>query len=446
VPGSEAIARQHPFLVVTTAAMLAPRSRSRAHASRAFLASALPLSIVLALLGFSPAPVASAAKAVTTIYVANAGNPSTVTVVDGSTDAVKRSIPIGTYIAVGVGVAPDGKEAYAIATGSDEQGSPGRLVAINAATNVAGKAINVGTDPQSIAFNPDGKFAYVVNGFDAATTPANAPGTITPVNLAEGSAGKPIKVGTNPGEMAISPNGRIAYVADSNALTGTPTVVTPVNLSTNTPETAIHVAARAIAVTLNGQTALALTSNGVVPIATATNRPGRAIGLGGLPQAIVLAPDGQTAWVLTTPGPGLDLETVELTAINTATFAVGKVVALQGIPETGEFFLAITPNGAHIYVLGQGSGKSASTLVAIAASNDLASRAIKVGVDDTALAVSPDSEFVYVLTPGSDYQGAPIASQPKKTTGSVTRISTVNERVGAPIRAGLLASAMAIAP
>ena len=218
MPGSEAIARQHPFLVVTTAAMLAPRSRSRAHASRAFLASALPLSIVLALLGFSPAPVASAAKAVTTIYVANAGNPSTVTVVDGATDAVKRSIPIGTYIAVGVGVAPDGKEAYAIATGSDEQGSPGRLVAINTATNVAGKAINVGTDPQSIAFNPDGKFAYVVNGFDAATTPANAPGTITPVNLAEGSAGKPIKVGTNPGEMAISPNGRIAYVADSNAL------------------------------------------------------------------------------------------------------------------------------------------------------------------------------------------------------------------------------------
>ena len=162
----------------------------------------------------------------------------------------------------------------------------------------------------------------------------------------------------------------------------------------------------------------------------------------------MLAPDGQTAWVLTTPGPGLaaDLETVELTAINTATFAVGKVVALQGIPETGEFFLAITPNGAHIYVLGQGSGKSASTLVAIAASNDVASKAIKVGVDDTALAVSPDSEFVYVLTPGSDYQGAPIASQPKKTTGSVTRISTVNERVGAPIRAGLLASAMAIAP
>jgi DNA-binding beta-propeller fold protein YncE len=402
----------------------------------------------LALLGFSPAPVASAAIAATTIYVANAGDPSTVTVVDGATDVVEKSIPIRSYIAVGVGVAPDGKEAYAIATGSDELGSPGRLVPINTTTNIAGKAINVGTDPQSVAFNPNGRFAYVVNGFDAATTPANAPGTITPVNLAEGSAGQPIKVGTNPGEMAISPNGRIAYVADSNALTGTPTVTTPVNLSTNTPETPIHVAARAIAVTSNSQTALALTSSGVVPVATATNRPGRAIRLGGLPQAIVLAPDGQTAWVLTTPDPGVaaDLETVELTAINTATFAIGKVVALRGMPETGEFSLAITPNGTHIYVLGQGSGKSASTLIAIVASTDVANKAIKVGVDDTALAVSLDSKFVYVLTPGSDYQGAPIASQPKKTPGSVVPISTANERVGAPIRAGLLGSAMAIAP
>jgi DNA-binding beta-propeller fold protein YncE len=406
------------------------------------------LSIVLALLGLSPAPVAGAAKAATTIYVANAGDPSTVTVVDGATDVVTKSIPVKSYVAVGVGVAPDGKEAYVIATGSDELGSPGRVVPINTATSVAGKAIDVGTDPQSISFNPNDKFAYVVNGFDAATTPANAPGTITPVNLSEGSAGQPIKVGTNPGEMAISPNGRIAYVADSNALTGTPTVITPVNLSTNTPETPIHVAARAIAVTLNGQTALALTSNGVIPIATATNRPGRAIGLGGLPQAIVLAPDGQTAWVLTTPDPGVagDLETVELSTINTATFALGRVVALRGMPETGEFFVQITPNGAHIYVLGQGSGKSASTLVAIAASNDVASKAIKVGVDDTAIAVSPDSKFVYVLTPGNDYQGAPIASQPKKAPGSVIPISTADERVGAPIRAGLLASAMAVAP
>jgi DNA-binding beta-propeller fold protein YncE len=426
------------------------RSRScpLAVAGHGLVASVLSISIGLAVIGILPTSVAGAGAVPTTIYVANAGDPSTVTVINGAQRVVEESIPIRNYTAVGIGVAPDGKEAYAIATGSDELGSPGRLVPINTATNIAAAAITVGTDPQSVAFNPNGRFAYVVNGFDAATTPANAPGTLTPVNLAEGRAGQLIKVGTNPGDMAISPDGRIAYVADSNALTGTPTVITPVNLSTNTSEAPIHVAALAIAVTLNSKTALALTSGGVVPIATDTNRPGRSIGLGGLSRAIVLAPDGQTAWVLTTPKPGLaaDLETVKLTAINTATFAIGKVVVIRGVPGTGEFFVAITPNGAHICVLAQGSGKSASTLVAIAASTDVASKAIKVGVDDTALAVSPDSKFAYVLTPGSDYQGAPIASQSKKTPGSVIPISTANERVGAPVSVGLLGTAIAIAP
>jgi DNA-binding beta-propeller fold protein YncE len=433
--------RSRSFL--TARAARRPRSRSW----RGFVTTVSLTSIVLAMLGTATTPVASAGAAPTTIYVANAGDPSTVTVIDGATDVVERSIPIRNYTAVGIAVAPEGKEAYAIATGSDELGSPGRLVPISTATNTAAAAINVGTDPQSIAFNPNGRFAYVVNGFDAATTAPNAPGTITPVNLAEGSAGHPIKVGTNPGEMAISPDGRIAYVADSNALTGTPTTITPVNLSTNTPEAPIHVGALDIAFTLNGQSALALTSSGVVPIATATNRPGRLIAMS-VPQAIVLAPDGQTAWVLTTPDPAAltGLDTVDLTAINTATFAIGKVVALPGMPATGQFFLAITPNGAHIYGLGQGSGKSASTLVAIDASTDVASRAIKVGVDDTALAVSPDSRFVYVLTPGSDFRGAPIASQPKKTAGSVIPISAANEKIGAPIRAGLLGTAMSVAP
>ena len=403
---------------------------------------------MVTVLEVSPPEFASAAPP-TAIYVANSGDPSTVTVVDGARDAVEKAITLPRdYTAVGIGVAPSGNEAYAIATGSDESGSPGELVPIATVTNAAAKAINVGTDPQSVVFKPNGRSAYVVNGFDAATTSPTAPGTITPVNLVEGSAGKPIKVGTNPGDMAISPDGRIAYVLDSNALTGDPTTITPVNLSTNTAEKPVHVAARAIAITLNGQTALALTSNGVVPIATATNRPGHTIGLSGIPVAIVLTPDGQTAWVLTTPDAGLggDVEKVELTAINTATFAIGKVVALPGISESGEFFAAVTPNGAHIYVLGQGSGKAASTLVAIATSNDVAGKAIKVGIDDTALAVSPDSKFVYVLSPGSDYQGAPIASQPKKTPGTVIPISTSNEHVGAAISVGLLASSMAVTP
>jgi len=411
----------------------------------AIAATILLLPLVLGITAWSSSAMAGP---VPTIYVANAGNPSTVTAIDSATKSVEKSIAIRGGTTVNVGVTPHGTRAYALVVGSDEVGSPGVLVPISTATNTTGKAIGVGVNPSTLAFSPNGRYAYVVDGFDAATTAPNAPGTVVPVNLADEAAGRPIKVGTNPGSIAITPNGRTAYVTDSNAINGDPTTITPINLATDTPEKAIHVAARGIAITLNGVTAFAFDRNEVVPIATATNLPGKAIVLGGIVQVIALAPDGQTAWALTTFDPGLEPGSgkVSLTSINTATHQIGKVVPLTGMPTEGEFFVAITPNGAHIYVLGQGSGKSASTLVDVDAATDHAGRPIKVGTDATALAVNPDNKFVYVLTPGNDYQGPPIASEPKKAPGSVIPIATATDTVGSPIKAGLLASAMAITP
>jgi DNA-binding beta-propeller fold protein YncE len=410
------------------------------------LSLATAIVVLPALIEMAAWTLPASATSVPTIYVANAGNPSTVTAINSATGNVAKSIPIHNGTAVSIGVAPNGKKAYAVVVGTDEAGSPGLLVPITTATNDIGKAISVGVDPQAVAFNPNGKYAYVVDGFDAATTAPNAPGTITPVNLAEDAAGKPIKVGTNPGSIAITPNGRTAYVADSNAVNGDPTTITPIDLTTNTTEKTIHVAARAIAITLNGVTAFALGQSGVVPIATATNLPGKTIGLGGLPVAIALSPDGQTAWVLATPDPGLEpgSNKVTLSAVNTTTDAIGKVVTLSGLPTSGEFSIAITSNGAYIYVLGQGSGKTASTVVAVTAATDIARRPIKVGIDDAALAVNPNSKLVYVLSPGSEYQGPPISSQPKNAPGLIVPIVTATNNVGSPIKVGQLASAIAI--
>ncbi len=408
-------------------------------------ATILILPLLLGIAAWAPP---ATAGPVPTIYVANAGNPSTVTAIDSATNSVERSIPIRGGTAVSIAVTPNGTSAYVLVVGNDEVGSPGTLVPISTATNASGKAIDVGVDPHAVVFNPNGRYAYVVDGFDAATTAPNAPGTITPVNLAEGAAGQPIKVGTNPGSIAVTPNGKLAYVTDSNAINGDPTTITPINLATNTPEKAIQVAALGVAITLNGVTAYALGRDTLIPIATATNLPGKAIRLAGVPQAVALAPDGQTAWVLTTPDPGLEPRSgkVSLTSINTATDQIGKVVPLTGMPTEGQFFVVITPNGAHIYVLGQGSGKTASTLVDLDAATGSVGRPIKVGTDATALTANPDSKFVYVLTPGSDYQGPPIASQPKKAPGSVIPVVTATDTVGSPIKAGLLASAMAITP
>ena len=65
---------------------------------------------------------------------------------------------------------------------------------IRTATGKAGRDIKVGTDPSAIAITPDGKTAYVANAH-----------SVTPIRTATGKAGKAIKVGTNPTAIAIMP-------------------------------------------------------------------------------------------------------------------------------------------------------------------------------------------------------------------------------------------------
>jgi YVTN family beta-propeller protein len=67
---------------------------------------------------------------------------------------------------------------------------------IQTATGTAGQPIKVGESPVFIAITPDGKTAYVANYYSDA---------LTQVRIATGTAGKPIKTGKNPAGMAIRP-------------------------------------------------------------------------------------------------------------------------------------------------------------------------------------------------------------------------------------------------
>ena len=63
------------------------------------------------------------------------------------------------------------------------------MTPIATATNTAGTPIPVGNDPDAIAITPDGKTAYVLS-YDA--------GTVTPIATATNTAGTPIPVGEWP--------------------------------------------------------------------------------------------------------------------------------------------------------------------------------------------------------------------------------------------------------
>src|ERR1017187_9196997 len=141
----------------------------------------------------------------------------------------------------------------------DEQWQ-GKVTPIDTATNTKLRTITAGAKPTAIAITPDGKKAYV----------ANSRGDhVTPINTVTNRADKPIEVGAGPGYIAITPDGKKADGANPRG-----DHVPPINTVTNRADKPIEVGAGPgyIAITPDGKTAYVVnkTSGTVTPIRTAT--------------------------------------------------------------------------------------------------------------------------------------------------------------------------------
>jgi YVTN family beta-propeller protein len=75
----------------------------------------------------------------------------------------------------------------------------GTVTPIRTATNTALKAIAVGSDPGAMVITPDGKAVYVID---------SGGNHVTPVRTATNTALKAIRVGENPAAIAVTPDGR----------------------------------------------------------------------------------------------------------------------------------------------------------------------------------------------------------------------------------------------
>jgi hypothetical protein len=98
---------------------------------------------------------------------------------------------------------------------------------------------------------------------------------VTPISAATNKVGRAIKVGNYPFDIAITPDGKTAYVATSSG-------VTPINTATNTADKAIKVESGVIAITPNGKTVYVYNdvAGTLTPISTATNKAGKVIKVG----------------------------------------------------------------------------------------------------------------------------------------------------------------------
>jgi DNA-binding beta-propeller fold protein YncE len=144
---------------------------------------------------------------------------------------------------------------------------------------------------------------------------------LVPVNLATGTALKPIPLGVVGGDtgVAISPDGSTVYV-----------------------------------LTVRGQ---------LVPVDVMTGTVDQPIKVGGVSQDLVTTPDGKAAYVLEPPYGVVAVDLATRTALG-----------LIKIPNTSSFALA--PNGKTLYVLGATTGTAASTPVPVLTAINTATNAI----------------------------------------------------------------------
>lgn len=384
-----------------------------------------------------------------TVYVlGGTGARGTVTPISTATNTPGKPIVVRSGSPVDpngldMAITPNGKTLW-VSDGSDT------VTPISTATKTAGKPITVAhqhrLSTEQIVITPNGKTVYVLDSF----------GGVTPISTATNTPGKPIELRLPGGpyssqffKMAITPDGKTLYVAAAY-LTG-PSVVIPIATATNTPGKPIRLEtiARDIVVTPDGKTAYAvgmlLTAGRdtpqivVTPIATSTNTAGKQISTGTSADMYppdVMTPNGQTIYINEFNPNGV-------VPFSTATNTPGKVIRLGAPAVTG---IAITPDGRTAYAINSvgipqkdvvGGGDffrcigPPAAVTPIATATSTPGKPIKIGCGPVAIAITPDGKTAYVAT----------------RSGVVTPITTATGRPGKPIKIdGVAPEAIVIAP
>jgi YVTN family beta-propeller protein len=144
--------------------------------------------------------------------------PSTVSIIDTGTNMVVKTLTVGTR-ANGIAITGDGNFVYVANQRADPSCSAGGSVSvISTATQTVISTIPITGqfDSQYVAVAPNGRFAYVANTCGDAPPPCIAgSGTVSIIDLKNNTVtGSPISVGRFPAELAVTPDGVVLYVVN----------------------------------------------------------------------------------------------------------------------------------------------------------------------------------------------------------------------------------------
>jgi len=311
--------------------------------------------------------------------------------------------------------------------------------------------INVGQNPAGIAVTPDNLFAYVANNNNN-----SIPGddTVSVLNLTYNAVEQTISDSSfnEPYTVTINATGTKAYVTNSNSST-----VTIIDIATNTVTGTIggFDGPSGFAITPDGSHAYVNNYGG--PIAGSGNGTtvnvvdlnsntiiGSPITVGQAPASLAITPDGAYVYVISyvdgNPGTGT------ISIINTKDNTV-QLNAITGF--SGPFAIAITPNGKYAYVTNFGSNNFSpvgTTVSVVNLSSNSIVATIAVGIQPSGIAIAPDGSYAYISNYHTLYDG-PNFTDLTASQGTVSIINIHTNKIVSPtIKVGLSPDAIAISP
>jgi|GEM_PF-2195400 len=308
------------------------------------------------------------------IYVANA-TAETISVIDTDSNLVIATIPypLGQGQPYTVAFTPDGKYAYV--TG-------GTVNVIDVSTHMfIPPPISI-TPPNNagIAVSPDGKYVY------SADISLNIISTTTNQVVAG-----PISIGAAPLDISFTPDGKRAYIANEND--GTVSIIdTETQQVIGSPISVGAPGGGDVTVAPNGKFAyanqLGLSNNGVVIIDTSTNQViGSPIVIGGEPGQIAFAPNGKLAYVVNTSPNSIAI-------IDTCTHSVVDTIPIAtDYPTLYPLRIVITPDGkwAYVSIRSDGNPPFGTSVVRIDLTTNSVVQSITVGDNPSGMAITPSS-------------------------------------------------------
>ena len=298
---------------------------------------------------------------------------------------------------------------------------------INPPSDTVVATVKVGPNPVDAVLTPNGAFAYITNaGAD----------TVSVINTATNSLAATVRAGSHPVDAAVTPDGSSIYVtnAGSNSVsvisTATNTVVATIPVGGDFPahigwtffdhwlrSDPVHVA-----ITPDGTRAFVTNagSDNVSVINTTTHAVTAMVKVGRNPLDVAITPDSSKAYVT-------NADSNSVSVINNGTNTVIATVIATVPVGSHPLNVAIAPKGAIAYITNAG----ANSVTVINTATNAVVTTVGVGSHPVDAAVTPDGSSIYVTNAGSN---------------SVSVISTATNTVAATVAVGAIPVDVSISP